>query len=152
MRRTELPYPSFLSGHDPVGQTTLVLSIRFADCDPMGVLWHGKYLDYFGEARDQLGRSLGFDLALLVDRGWFAPVVRFQVRNLAPARPLQSVRVTARLYPTDRARIYHRYAMEADGHCLADGESEQVLTDRHFNLILQQPIELATLMRRPVVA
>ncbi|MBA3686820.1 MAG: acyl-CoA thioesterase [Planctomycetes bacterium] len=140
----QLAYPSFISAREPVHVETIEVRVAFRDCDPMGVLWHGNYLAYCELARNQLGERIGFGIARLRDLGLFAPVVRSQVLHQAPARPDELLRVEAALYASAQPRLYHRYRLSVGGRAIALGETEQVLTDQAFGLLLSVPSALTS--------
>jgi len=138
------PLPAYLSGDHPAHTLSVELTVAFRDCDPMGVLWHGNFLAYCEQAREALGVAIGFGVARIAACGWFAPVVRSQVVHRAPARPADRLTVEVALYPSAQPRLYHRFRLRRGDLLIADAETEQVLTDRAFTLILSQPAELAT--------
>ena len=143
MSRRSLPLPSYLSRAEPAHVLTLVQAVAFRDCDPMGVLWHGNYLAYAEVARNALGDRLACGIACLRALDLFAPVVRSQVLHLAPVRPADALTIVVELYPTRQPRLYHRYRLSVDGTAVAEAETEQVLTDRAFTLLLATPPALA---------
>jgi 4-hydroxybenzoyl-CoA thioesterase len=72
--------------------------VRFADCDPAGIVFYPKFLVMFNNlvedwCRDGLGFS--FD-EIVVQRGWGLPTVHLEVNFIAPSR-LGEV-LTASLY------------------------------------------------------
>lgn len=140
----QLAYPSFLSAREPVRVEVIEARVAFRDCDPMGVLWHGNYLAYCELARNQLGERIGFGIARLRELGLFAPVVRSQVLHQAPARPDEVLRVEAALYASAQPRVYHRYRLSVGDRAVALGETEQVLTDQAFTLLLSAPPALVS--------
>jgi acyl-CoA thioester hydrolase len=144
--RPALPLPAFVSRAEPAHGLTLAQVVAFRDCDPMGVLWHGNYLAYCEAARDALGERLGLGVRHFHGLGLFAPVVRSQVLHQRALRPGDALRTTVELYATRQPRLYHRYRLEVDGACAALAETEQVLTDRAFTLLLVQPEALAALL------
>jgi len=58
--------------------------IAFQDCDPMGVLWHGRYAEYFELARVALMEELDYGYAQMADSGYTWPVIDYRVRYLKP--------------------------------------------------------------------
>lgn len=141
--------PSWVIGDQPIHRLEVEREVAFRDCDPMGVLWHGNYLAYAEVAREALGRSLGWGVPQIRDRGLFAPVVRSQTVHRAPARPGDILTVAVGLYATAQPRLLHRYQMAIAGTTVAEVETEQVFTDRAFTLILRQPDGLAALLGTP---
>lgn len=143
MSRGDLPWPAHLAAREPVAERRIELRCAFRDCDPMGVLWHGHHLAYCEQARHRLGETLGLGLDDLAARALFAPVVRSQLRHLRPIPAEAAIAVNAALYPSTQPRLYHRYRIELDGDLATEAETEQVLTDHGFTLLLQIPEWLA---------
>ena len=82
---------------EPRPYRTQVL-VRFADCDPAGIVFYPRFLVMFNNlvedwCRDGLGFS--FD-EIVVQRGWGLPTVHLEVNFIAPSR-LGEV-LTASLY------------------------------------------------------
>lgn len=142
MPRERIPWPNWVTSKEPVKTVTVSSRIAFRDCDPMGVLWHGNYLAYCELARNELGRQLGYGIETLSDLGQFAPIVRTQVVHLKALRFEVPVTITAKLYPAEVPRLYHRYQIHTDEGLAAEAETDQGITDRNFNLLLQIPPEL----------
>mgnify|MGYP000207778315 CR=1 FL=1 len=145
MPRRSLPLPRYLSRCEPAHALTLTQTVAFRDCDPMGVLWHGNYLAYAEVARNALGERIGCGVACLHMLGLFAPVVRSQVLHRAPARPGDCLTIAVELFPTRQPRLYHRYRLSVAGAPIAEIETEQVLTNRAFTMLLVTPPELASI-------
>lgn len=141
-RRDRLTWPNFVTAREPVRTCQWHGRVRFRDCDPMGVLWHGAYLGLCEEARHALGERIGLSLTRFMAAGLFAPVVRSQVVHYLPLRAEEPVRVDVSLFPCDQARLYHRYRLWSGDTCHADGETEQVLTRSDFTMLLQWPDDL----------
>ena len=60
--------------------------VRFSDCDPLGHLNNGRYLDYFLNAReDHLKEHYGIDLREWLQRGDAFVVHSHEIRYLRPA-------------------------------------------------------------------
>ena len=131
----------------PLEGLTIEIPVRFAECDPYGVVWHGRYALYFEDARDRLTGLFGFTPAKALALGYRVPVTRLEIRYRAPALPDTSVRATARLRPPDTARLVVDYELRsADGALLASGETEQVVVNRHGELLLSLPADLKKLV------
>jgi acyl-CoA thioester hydrolase len=146
-RRRDLPLPDFVSAAVPAAQAEVELRVEFRDCDPMGILWHGHHLAYCEAARHELGRRIGFGLERLQELGLFAPVIRSQVLHLEPVPVGTLLRVTVELFPTEQARLYHRYRL-ADGDRLCTvAETEQVLTTISYEVLLTPPPDLARILQ-----
>ena len=59
--------------------------VRYRECDPMGVVYHAHYLDYFEAARTEALRSFGVTYRELEESGVMMPVIDLSVRYRQPA-------------------------------------------------------------------
>lgn len=60
--------------------------VRYRECDPMNVVYHTHYLDYFEAARTEALRHLGVRYRDLEASGIIMPVVNVSVTYHRPAR------------------------------------------------------------------
>jgi len=65
---------------------TLKRRVRYAECDPMGVVYHSHYLNYFEEARTEALREWGVAYKDLEAQGIILPVVDLSMKFSNPAR------------------------------------------------------------------
>jgi acyl-CoA thioester hydrolase len=131
-----------LSGH------SVVIPVRFAECDSYGVVWHGHYALYLEEARESLTARFGFTAARALEIGYRVPITRMEIRYRLPALPDTRVRATARLRPPEVARLVLDYEIrsEPEGVLLATAETEQVVLNREGELLLSLPAALRNLV------
>jgi acyl-CoA thioester hydrolase len=130
----------------PLRGLTLEIPVRFAECDPYGVVWHGHYVLYFEHAREALTGRFGFSAARALEMGYRVPVTRMELRYRAPARPDQTIRVTARLRSPSVARLVMDYEVRSEsGDLLVSGETEQVVVNASGELLLTLPAGLRAL-------
>ncbi len=117
------------------------MPVRFHEVDSMGVVWHGHYVAYLEEARRALGRRFGVDYTAFFAHSLPAPVAQLQLDYLAPTRLGDRVRVTARLFKSEAAKLEFEYEVrrEADEALLAFGRSLQVFTNPQGELLLTMP-------------
>ena len=64
----------------------LTVPVHFNEVDSMKLVWHGHYLRYCEDAREQYCGEHGLSYKTMEDEGCVAPVVRLQVEYYAPAR------------------------------------------------------------------
>lgn len=130
----------------PLRGLTIDIPVRFAECDPYGVVWHGHYVLYFEHAREALTGRFGFSAARALEMGYRVPVTRMELRYRAPARPDQTIRVTARLRSPSVARLVMDYEVRSEaGELLVSGETEQVVVNASGELLLTLPAGLRSL-------
>ena len=124
----------------PLSGLTLEIPVRFAECDPYGVVWHGHYVLYLEQVREALTGRFGFTAARALEMGYKVPVTRMELRYRAPARANQVLRVTARLRPPTVARFVMDYEIRSEaGELLVSAETEQVVLNAEGELLLTLP-------------
>jgi acyl-CoA thioester hydrolase len=98
--------------------------VRYRECDPMGLVYHTHYLDYFEAARTEALRSLGVAYADLEQGGIIMPVVDLAVRYHASARYDDQLIITSDFgteIPGARVRIEYRISREGEEAVLVTG-------------------------------
>ncbi len=113
--------------------------VRYRECDPMGVVYHTHYLDYFEAARTEGLRSLGIAYRELEASGIIMPVVEARVHYHRPARYDDLLDVEARFAQVPEVRVPIDYAVRRAGEddllaegpttlCFVDGERRRPMT------------------------
>jgi acyl-CoA thioester hydrolase len=108
----------------------IMIRVRYAETDRMGLLHHANYLVYFEQARTELLRSQGFSYKDLEDQGYLLVLTRVQVRYKSPARYDDLLTVRTTVVRTTAVKIEHRYEVFRDGLLLAEGETTLGCVDR----------------------
>ncbi|MEP6992950.1 MAG: acyl-CoA thioesterase [Acidobacteriota bacterium] len=130
----------------PLRGLTIEIPVRFAECDPYGVVWHGHYVLYIEHAREALTGRFGFSAARALEMGYRVPVTRMELRYRAPARPDQILRVTARLQAPSVARLLMDYEIRSEtSELLVTAQTEQVVVNASGELLLTLPSGLRAL-------
>jgi acyl-CoA thioester hydrolase len=131
----------------PLKGLTIEIPVRFAECDPYGVVWHGHYVLYLEHAREALTGRFGFTAARALEMGYRVPVTQMELRYRAPARPDQTIHVTARLRAPSVARLIMDYEVRSEtGDLLASAQTEQVVVNTEGELLLTLPAGLRALV------
>ena len=86
--------------------------VRYAECDSMGYLHHGKYWEYFEIVRTDLLRRQGIRYRDLEASGVYFVVYKAACRYLLPIRYDELVTVTTRVVRVTRARVDHEYEIK----------------------------------------
>jgi acyl-CoA thioester hydrolase len=81
--------------------------VRYRECDPMRIVYHSHYLDYFEAARTEALRSIGLPYKEIEDAGFIMPIVEAYVRYHQPAQYDDLLQVKALIAepPSSRIRI-----------------------------------------------
>ncbi len=90
-------------------QNTILIRVRYVECDPMGYLHHSNYLPFFEMGRTELLRQLGVTYRDLEDRGFIFVVTRITVNFKRPIRYDDEIQLVTRIGRQTRARIDHSY-------------------------------------------
>ena len=132
----------------PLTGLSIEVPVRFAECDPYGVVWHGRYALYLEQAREALTGRFGFTASKALDLGYRVPITRMEIRYRRPILADRTVRVTARLRTPEVARLVVDYEIRDEaGSLLASAETEQVVLNAEGELLLSLPPTLAQLVR-----
>ena len=71
-------------------------SVPFHDCDPLSVVWHGRYLEYFELARTELFTSHEIDVPQIRDLGFRMYVADVGCRYTFPLSYKDEIEISAK--------------------------------------------------------
>jgi acyl-CoA thioester hydrolase len=89
--------------------------VRYRECDPMGVVYHTHYLDYFEAGRTEALRDLGVRYRDLEAEGIIMPVVEANVRYRGPAYYDDVIVVEVAFEEPPRVRVPIEYSVHREG-------------------------------------
>ena len=112
----------------------IILRVRYAETDRMGLLHHANYLVYFEQGRTELLRAQGLAYKDLEDKGYLLVLVKAEVRYRSPARYDDLLTLKTTVVRTTAVRIDHRYEVLRDGLLLAEGSTTLACVDREGKL------------------
>ena len=104
------------------------ISVPFYDLDPMQIVWHGNYLNYFELARAGLFQRYGVDLYNYYDRTRIIfPIIRTQTKHILPLRHRDEIICKATLVDANIKLIVDFEIRKAGENVVcARGRTEQV--------------------------
>lgn len=106
------------------------IKVRFNEVDAYQVAWHGHYVAWMEESRNELAGRFGIDAAQIAAAGFRAPVVLLEVKFLRPARFGEELRVRTSLVPRASASLeFTTEILGEDGRVSARGRTVHALTD-----------------------
>ena len=76
---------------------TITTEIQFYQLDPMKVVWHGNYPQFFEQARSALLTRLQYNYAEMEQSGYLWPIVKMDIKYVKPLTLGQEIEVTATL-------------------------------------------------------
>lgn len=116
---------------DPPPVTAVVeRRVRFHELDPMCVVWHGRYPEYFEEGQTAAAAKCHFSFPELRAAGIMTPIHTLHVEYLAPLRFDERFFITASLLWAESARINMEYLIrKEDGTPVTFAYSIQLFVD-----------------------
>ncbi|HMB91221.1 MAG TPA: thioesterase family protein [Rhodothermales bacterium] len=85
--------------------------VRYRECDPMSLVYHTHYIDYFEAARTEALREMGLPYKTLEDQGIIMPVVDLAVQYKRPAYYDDLLEITTLFAEVPRVRVTINYAV-----------------------------------------
>lgn len=110
-------------------QSRAQVTVRYAETDMMGIVYHANYLPWFEVARTQLLREQGFPYRQLEVDGYRIPVLEVAAKFIRPAvyDDVLTIVVTMREKPLLRIRL--EYEVFRGEELLATGQSAHAFCD-----------------------
>jgi acyl-CoA thioester hydrolase len=118
------------------------IKVRFNEADPLGIVWHGHYIRYFEDGREDFGNRYGVGYLDFYNKGLVVPVVHVDCAFKKSLRYGDTVIVETSYIPCDAAKIQFEYRLynKKTLELVATGSSVQVFLDReHSSLQLLNP-------------
>lgn len=106
------------------------VTVRYAETDMMGVVYHGSYLPWLEVARTALLAAEGLPYRELETQGFFLPVIEVNLRYLKPARYADTVTVHAVIRDKPGLRLRIDYELFRGDEKLATGHTVHVFIDK----------------------
>ena len=123
--------------------------VPFYDLDPMQIVWHGNYLNYFEDARRALLDHMGVDLYQYYERtGIVFPIIRTATKHIYPLRYGDEFICKATLVDSRfKIVVDFEIRLAADDKVCARGRTEQVAVQApQMEILLRVPEEIRAAM------
>jgi acyl-CoA thioester hydrolase len=105
------------------------LRVRYAECDPQGVVFNAHYLAYLDTNTNELLRAALGSYQTMLDRGVDIVVVEAQLRFLAPARFEDELKLEIEVSRLGNTSLTTRHRISRDGTPVAEGMLRHVMVD-----------------------
>jgi len=105
-------------------------TVEFYDLDPLQVVWHGNYINYFEIGRRALLEKIGYSYDEMAKSGYAFPVIEVSAKYLSSLRFRDRARVKAILMEYEN-RLLIRYEIRnvKTGQITTKGSSTQMAFD-----------------------
>ena len=111
---------------------TVRVQVRFSEVDSISMVWHGHYITYMEDAREEFGRKYGLVYMYIYDSGYLAPMfdIKMRYHQIATVDDVLLVTITCR--STKGAKLVFDYEIhkESDNALVFTAESTQLFTTR----------------------
>jgi acyl-CoA thioester hydrolase len=131
------------------------VTVRYAETDMMGVVYHANYLPWFEIGRTTLLKEIGISYRDLETAGFRLPVLEVSARYLRPARYDDALEVITVLRERPLVRIRLEYEVRRGDELLATGNTVHAFVDLQGDVVRPpSPTSLtnASQSRRPPAA
>ena len=110
-------------------QSRASVTVRYAETDMMGIVYHANYLPWFEVARTQLLREQGFPYRQLEADGYRIPVLEVAAKFIRPAVYDDNLTLVVIMREKPLLRIRLEYEVFRGEELLASGHSAHAFCD-----------------------
>ena len=129
--------PSKTSNH--ISHTSQI-RVRFTETDPLGIVWHGNYIQYFEDGREAFGREFGISYLDQKAHGYTSPIVKSTCEHKLPLRYGDVARIETTFIDSAAAKMIFRYKIyNPQNQLVCTGETVQVFLNAKGELSLTHP-------------
>ncbi len=113
-------------------QSNTEVLVRFNEADPLGIVWHGHYIRYFEDGREDFGTRYGIGYLDVFKNGFVTPIVQVDCSFKKSLRYGDTVLIETSFIPCDAAKIEFSYRLfnKKTGDLVASGKTTQVFLDK----------------------
>lgn len=122
-------------------KTIKEIEVRFNELDPLRIVWHGNYVKYFEDGREEFGKRYGISYIDVKDAGVATPIINFSCDYKKALQYPETILVETTYVPCKAAKIILNYKLfrKESMELMAEGQTTQVFTDFDGNLLLCAP-------------
>jgi len=104
--------------------------IRFVETDPLGIVWHGNYIQYFEDGREAFGREHGISYLDQKKYGFATPIVKSSTEHKLPLNYGDVATIKTIYIDSPAAKMVFRYEIfNQNEELVCTGETVQVFVD-----------------------
>ncbi|WP_298474485.1 thioesterase family protein [uncultured Maribacter sp.] len=119
---------------------TSEIRVRFVETDPLGIVWHGNYIQYFEDGREAFGRHHGISYLDQKDFNFSTPIVKSSSEHKLPLRYGDVATVKTTFVDSPAAKMIFKYEiLNPSGEVACTGETVQVFVELGGELSLTIP-------------
>ena len=121
--------------------STTEIKVRFNEVDSMGVVWHGNYVDYLEDGREDFGEKFGLHYLDFFREGIIVPLVKIDIDYKKSLKYGEKAIIETRFVETDAAKLIFDYTISRSSNfeIIATARSIQVFLNSEMELQLTFP-------------
>lgn len=114
--------------HPHTLSATARVEVRFNECDPLGIVWHGNYVKYLEEGREAFGKKYSLDYMDMYMKGYATPIVHLQTDYKRSLQYRDVALIETMMRKTEAAKIIFDYVIrrEIDNELICKASTTQV--------------------------
>jgi len=121
-------------------QSRTQVTVRYAETDMMGIVYHGSYLPWFEIGRTTLLKERGISYRELEAAGYRLPVLEVAVKYLKPAFYDDEITIVTTLAERPVLRIQLAYEVRRGDELLATAQTAHAFIDREGHPVRPPPL------------
>jgi acyl-CoA thioester hydrolase len=118
------------------------IPIRFSEVDSMNIVWHGNYVKYIEDGREDFGKKHGISYQQVKDFGFAIPIVNLEISYKKSLYHGDSVLVKTTYVPNESAKLIFNYELSDSktSKIICTATTTQVFLDADNNMQLFAPL------------
>jgi acyl-CoA thioester hydrolase len=128
-------------------QSRCEVTVRYAETDMMGVVYHGSYLPWFEIGRTTLLKEVGLPYRKLEEEGYRLPVLEMGAKYFRPALYDDTLTIVTTMRDKPLLRIHLAYEVRRGDELLATGHTVHAFIDRDGKPV-RPPVSVVAAMAR----
>ncbi len=115
--------------------------VRFSEVDSMAVVWHGNYVKFLEDGREDFGRKFKLGYYDVYDHGYMTPIVKLDINYTKQTRYGDVLIIETKFVNTDAAKIIFDYVIKrkSDDSIVLKARSIQVFLNKNGDMEFTNP-------------
>jgi len=115
--------------------------VRFSEVDTLRIVWHGNYIKYLEDGREEFGRKYGLSYLDYINNNLLTPIVKVNIDYKYPLYYGDKAIIETTYVYTEAAKIIFDYKIfrASDNMLVATANTIQVFLNMERELLLTTP-------------
>lgn len=107
--------------------------VRFNEVDSMNIVWHGNYVSYFEQAREEFEKEYGLGYKSIQEAGFYAAIVDIKINYKLPLFYDDKFVIETKFINNHSPKLVFEYTIKSidNEKVIATAKSTQVLLDQN---------------------